>query len=94
MRKRSTEHRVYVELTAVWGNDDAASTIKVSRRRWQAICAGGEYVTSAWSWYEGRRCSVTWEFANGKVSVYGGGGGQCVNENPLCELIVETNTPG
>jgi len=94
MRNRSTKPRVYVKLTAVWGNDDADSTIKVSRRRWQAINAGAEYVTSASSWYEGRRYSVTWSFANGRVSVYGGGGGQCVNEDPLCELFVETNTPG
>ena len=94
MRNRSTKPRVYVKLTAVWGNDDADSTIKVSRRRWQAINAGAEYVTSASSWYEGRRYSVTWSFANGRVSVYGGGGGQCVNEDPLCELFVQINTPG
>jgi hypothetical protein len=94
MKKKATKHRVYVKLTAVWGNDDADSTIKVSRRRWQAISAGAEYVTSAWSWYEGKRYSVTWSFSNGRVSVYGGGGGQCVEENPLCELIVQTDTPG
>ena len=36
MKKKATP-RVYVQLTAVWGNDDADSTIRISRRRWKMI---------------------------------------------------------
>lgn len=38
----------HVELTAVWGNDDADSTIKVSQRRWKQIQEGAEFEASAW----------------------------------------------
>jgi hypothetical protein len=94
MKRKAIKHRVYVALTAVWGNDDADSTIKVSRRRWQAIRAGAEYETSAWSWYEGKRYSVAWSFANGNVSVYGGYGLECVNDEPVAVLIAQIVTSG
>lgn len=89
MKKKATKPRTYVELTAVWGNDDADSTIKVSRRRWKQIQDGAEYDTSAWSWYEGKRYSVSWHFAKGEVSVYGGDGAEYVIELPVEELIVQ-----
>jgi hypothetical protein len=72
MRKKKVGHamsRVCIELTAVWGNDDAESTIKVSRRMWAKIQNGAEYATSAWSWYEGKRYRVAWRFNSGNVSV-------------------------
>ena len=34
---KPTLARKYVQLTVVWGNGDVDSTIKVSRRRWEAI---------------------------------------------------------
>lgn len=94
MRKKVTKPRIYVELTAVWGNDDAGSTIKVSRRRWEQIQDGAEYCTSAWSWYEGRRSSVVWHFSEGLVSVRGEDGLECVIRLPVAELIAQTNSPG
>lgn len=88
MKKKATKARIYVELTAVWGNDDADSTIKVSRRRWKQIQDGAEYETSTWSWYEGKRYSVSWHFSGGEVSVYGEDGMECVVGLPAAELIV------
>jgi len=94
MSKKARKPKVYVELTAVWGNDDADSAIKVSRSRWQKIQSGAEYETSAWSWYEGKRYSVNWHFAEGEVSVYGENGMECVVELPVEELIVELTSTG
>lgn len=93
MKKRSKKPRICVELTAVWGNDDADSTIKVSRRRWKEIQDGAEYDTSAWSYYEGRRYSVGWHFSGGEVSVFGEDGMECVVGLPVSELIAHINQP-
>ncbi len=93
MKYKEKKPRIYVILTAVWGNDDADSTIKVSRRRWKEIQEGAEYETSAWSWYEGTRYRVTWIFSDGKVSVDGIDDRECVIGLPVDELIVETNLP-
>jgi hypothetical protein len=81
MIERATKSRINVELTAFWGNDDAGSTVKVSRRRWKQIQEWAEYSTSAWGWYEGKRFSVIWKFSHEKVSVYGDDGLNCVNIN-------------
>lgn len=81
------KRRVYVEVTACWGNGDALSSIKLSRRKWAAILAGEEYTKSTWSWYEGGRCLVTWSFEGGRVSIDGEDGMQCVVEKPASELI-------
>jgi hypothetical protein len=89
MKKKATKPRIYVELTAVWGNDDADSAIKVSRRRWKQIQDGAEYETSTWSWYEGKRYSVSWHFSGGEVSVCGEDGMECVVGMPVAELIVQ-----
>lgn len=89
--KKAKKHRIHIQLTAVWGNDDAESTIKVSRRRWKLIQDGAEYETSAWSWYEGSRFSVGWHFSDGTVSVSGEDGMECVSMLPVEELIVHTS---
>jgi hypothetical protein len=89
MGKNSRRFRVHVELTARWGNDDAESTIKVSRRRWKAIQDGAEFVAVAWGWYEGRRFPVVWRFANGEVSVDGEDGMQCVVAGVVSDLSVQ-----
>ncbi len=89
MKKETTKPRVYVQLTAVWGNDDAESAIKVSRRRWQSIKDGAEYCTRASSWYEGESSSVVWSFANGEVSIHGDDGMECIQDQPVGELIAE-----
>jgi hypothetical protein len=87
MKKKASKPRIYVELTAVWGNGDASSIIKVSRCSWQQIQNGAEYDTSVSSWYEGRRDSVNWHFADGEVSVDGEDGSQCVVGLTVAELI-------
>lgn len=85
--KVTVDRRIYVALTAYWGNDDAESTIKISRRRWKTILDGAEYKATAWSWYEGRRYPVAWHFANGTVSIDGEDGMQCVGNEPASSLI-------
>lgn len=78
--------RTYVEVTAYWGNDDASSTIRLSRRRWASIKSGAEYEKSAWSWYEGTRSSVTWRFVQGTVSIDGEDYDEWVVDLPVEEL--------
>lgn len=90
MKKKPSLPRAHVELTALWGNDDADSTIKISRRRWKRIQEGADYETSTWSWYEGRRYSVTWSFSEGVVSVFGGDGRECFIDLPVANLIAQT----
>ena len=87
-------NRTRVCLTAVWGNDDAESTIEISRRRWRDIQDGAHYKTSAWSWYEGDRFSVFWRFADAKVSIDGEDMMQCVVDLPVSELFAEEVTDG
>lgn len=80
--------KVFVEIKAYWGNDDAESTIKVSRRQWRAIEAGGSYQKNAWSYYEGRRHAVRWSFSRGQVNIDGEDAMQCIVDRPLDDLIV------
>jgi hypothetical protein len=94
MAQKTEKRRAHIEITAYWGNDDAESTIKVSRRRWKEIQEGAEYATTAWGWYEGSRFSVAWSFAGGEVSIDGDDGMQCVVDLPICELIAQTSPPG
>ena len=89
MKNKSTKTRIYVELTAIWGNDDVDSTIKVSRRRWKQIQEGAEYAASAWSWYEGRRYSAEWHFTDGRVTINGEGGRQCIVDLSVTELFTQ-----
>lgn len=90
MSNESGQPRIHVVLTARWGNDDAESTIKVSRRRWRAIQAGSEYRTAAWGWYECRRFPVEWRFAAGGFDIGGEDGRECVSRGCLSELTVKT----
>jgi len=80
--------RVYIELTAYWGNGDAESSIKISRRRWAAIQSGAKYITSGSSYYEGEREKVVWSFDEGDVSIDGQDGRQCIVEKPVNSLYV------
>ena len=88
--KKPAKTKNHVKLTAVWGSDDADSTIKVSPRRWKAIQEGAEYGTVAVSWYEGEKYRVTWHFSNGMVSIEGEDGMQCVDCS-IEDLIVQTD---
>lgn len=79
--------RAYVELTAVWGNDDAESSIKVSRRMWSKIHAGDEYKKSAWSFYEAKRYRVMWRFKS-KIVFIDNVDGQLF-DGSISELIIQ-----
>jgi hypothetical protein len=79
--------RVYVEVTAVWGNGDAESTIRISRRRWRRIQEGQGFETGAWGWYEGERFRVVWSFSGGLVSIHGPGGGDHIVEESVDRLF-------
>jgi hypothetical protein len=82
--------RAYVELTAFWGDSTAQSTIKVSPRRWELIKQGSKYLRPAWSYYEGRRYSVLWSVADGKVTIDGEDYRQHIVEEPVSELIIQS----
>jgi hypothetical protein len=76
----------FVELTANWADGNALSTIKIGRRIWEKIQAGGSYQKSSWSWSESGREQVVWTFANKMFSIDGEGYRQCVVESPISEL--------
>jgi len=77
-----------VDITAYWGNDDAESSIRISRCCWQKILLGLGYTRSAWSWYEGKRYPVLWEFDDREISIYGRDGAQWLVNVPIEELYV------
>jgi len=87
MKKESTKPRIFINLTAFWGNDDVDSTIKVSRRRWKAIQEGAEYVATGSYWFEGKKFYATWSFADGKVTIRGDDDMDCVNNEPVGKLF-------
>ncbi|MBS0415957.1 MAG: PcfJ domain-containing protein [Proteobacteria bacterium] len=94
MMPKSSKPRVHVRLTAMWGNDDADSTIKVSRRRWQQILNGESYDTSAWSWYEGTRTRTYWSFDGGKLTLSQDDGMECCHLTAKQLYVDEvTSTP-
>jgi len=92
-KKQKAKPRVYVHIRAYWGNGDAESSIKVSRRRWKAIQEGAEYSTGSWSWYEGQRFRVGWHFKNGLLSVYGGDCNWHLEDYPVSKLFAEVVVP-
>jgi hypothetical protein len=94
MTKKAKKPRIYVKLTATWGNDDVESSIKISRRRWSHICAGEEYQTSASYRYEGHSYTAYWSFINGKVTIDGEDGEQHVLNLPALKLWVSEETSG
>lgn len=87
--KRQKKPRVYVELTAFWGNDCVDSTIKVSRRRWAQIKLGAEYRHNTWSYYEGVRQHTRWHFKDSMVSIgYGNDLAEAIRDMPVEELAI------
>lgn len=90
--KKKASPRIYIQLTAVWGNGDADSTIRISRRRWKNIQEGAEYDTGAASYYEGGRGSVGWRFSGGLLSIFGDEGRECLLDHPVNDLIVDVVT--
>ena len=77
-----------VILRALWGNDDADSTIKISPRQWKKIQAGEEFEKGGWAYYEGKRFSVEWRFKDGLVSILGGDM-ECIIDDPIENLYVD-----
>ena len=91
MKKKATP-RIYVQLTAVWGNDDAESSITISQRRWKNIQEGAEYDTVGPFHYEGESGSVAWHFSGGLLSIFGNEGRECLLDHPVNDLIVDVVT--
>jgi hypothetical protein len=77
-----------VTIRALWGNDDAESTIKISPRQWKRIQAGEEFQKQGWGYYEGRRFSVKWRFNNRMVSIVGGDM-ECIIDDPIENLYLD-----
>ena len=86
--------RIHIELLALWGNDDAESRIRISRRRWSAIQSGEAYEVRATSTYEGKRYPVVWRFTQGQVSIDRDDGMECVVDLPVTDLIAATVETG
>ncbi len=86
-RRSNLKPRPLVELVAVWGNGDADSTIKISRRQWKRIQGGESFEKSTWGFYEGTRFYVRWRFRSGRFSVFGNDGEHILDE-PIEDLIV------
>ena len=82
--------RIHIELLARWGNDDAESRIRISRRRWSAIQNGEAYEVRATSTYEGKRYPGVGRFAQGQGSIDGEQGLECVADLPVTALIAPT----
>ena len=89
MKNKPTKPRVYIEITAICGNGDIDCTIKVSRRRWEAISKGGVYSTSIRYYYEGKRYSAWWGFADGLFTIGGEDGLELERDAPISQLIVQ-----
>lgn len=86
--KSNKYKRIFVTISASWGNDDADSSIKVSRRQWSKILDGEEYSTSSYSYYEGERYAIGWEFNDKKLTVWGDDGACHCEDFPIEELSV------
>jgi hypothetical protein len=85
---KQPKRRKYVQVSAYWGNDDVESTIRMSRRTWRMINEGEDFYKSTWSYYEGKRYSVSWSFSDKKVSISGMDGMECWSDSPLDSLII------
>lgn len=79
-----------ITLTAIWGNDDVESEIRVSRKNWVRICAGGELKRTASGWYEGKRFGTYWHIADRKVEITSDEGGDCFIAS-LDDLYISDN---
>jgi len=83
----SAPPRIYVQLDAYWGNGDVESSLKISSRVWKRVQDGGESTARAWGWYEGKRFSAEWSFANGAVSIDGEDGAECIVDFPIADIV-------
>ena len=80
-----------LDVTAVWGNDDAESSIRINRGCWEKILQGVSYKQSGWAWYESKRFSVMWEFSDKTISISGRDSAQYLVDDPVVDLIVNVS---
>ena len=78
-----------VKVTAFWGNDDAESTVELSREAWERVKRGGRHVIVGQSAYEGRSESVAWSFEDRCIWINGNEGAQHINGDSIESLVVE-----
>ena len=61
---------MHVKITVFWGiNDDAFSTIRISKSKWTKILAGESFQKPALGWYERKRFRVSWVLEDKNVSI-------------------------
>jgi len=77
-----------ISITVYWGNDDAESTISISVKQWNKILIGEDFTKSTWSYYEGLRIRVIWEFSNRTLNIYGDNGEHWVGDTDLSNIHV------
>ena len=77
-----------ISITVYWGNDDAESTISISVKQWNKILIGEDFTKSTWSYYEGLRIRVIWEFTNRTLNIYGDNGEHWVVDDNLSRIHV------
>jgi hypothetical protein len=78
-----------VNIRALWGNDDAESTIKISQRQWKKIQEGMGFKKGGWGYNEGKRFSVVWYFINRKVTIYADEQ-ECIHRDPIEKLYLDS----
>lgn len=71
-----------------WGNDDAYSTIRISVKQWNSILLGEDLTKSTWSYYEGLRNRVIWEFTDRTLNVCGDDGEDWIVDMDISEVNV------
>ena len=64
-----------IDLTVLWGNGDAESTLTILWSQWLAICCGEDFVGESEGRYEGQSFTTFWSFEDRHVSVCNDDGG-------------------
>ena len=85
-----------VTLSAWWGNNDASSEIVIPLSKWEEILDGLEFEIDGYSWYEGERFNVTWQFnkeyrqsSKGYFTIFDDDDrGECIRNQPLSNINV------
>ena len=88
LESSTRKKRIYVYLTAFWGNDDVESTIKMSRRQWRKIVNGDSYQTTSCSYYEGEKFYVEWSFCDNEISIWDHNGASRLEGASFDELMI------
>jgi hypothetical protein len=78
-----------ISIRALWANNAATSTIKISPRQWKKIQEGKEFKKGGWGYYERQRFSVSWYFNNRNVTIYADEQ-ECIHRDPIEKLYLDS----